>query len=196
MNSLAFPRVAITAFLEPGGFGPLRVWRLESSDLFSLCLSKPGFDPQCEIEALLLGGCERGAHPGRQALEDHSRRCLTHPDEPRGIQSGSAVGRRTQVLIGSSHLRSLDLEMGFLDLLIHVPASDEPLPRGALVHPERSLVRGFDFLWGLRPIYCGAVEESDWDTYEQRARAVLALMEASDLHAATASGRGSSSRRL
>lgn len=196
MKPLSFPRVAITAFLEPGGVGALRVWSLESRDIFELCLSKPNFDPQCEIESLLLGGCEGGAHPGREILEDHCRMCLAHPEAARGLRSGSATGRRAQALVGSTPLLSLDLEMGFLDLLIHAPASDEPLPLRALVHPERSLVLGFQRLWGLTPVYCGAVEESDWETYAQRSRAVFALMEASDLAGSAASGRSTPPHRL
>jgi hypothetical protein len=196
MNSLSFNRVAITAFLEPGGFGPLLVWSLAARDVFALCSSKPSFDPQCEIESLLIGGCERGGHPGRQTLEDHCRVCLAHPENARALQSGSAIGRRTQVLIGSSPLRSLDLEMGFLDLLIHAPSSDEPLPR-SFSHPQRSMISGFAQLWGLYPIFCGVVEESEWNTYEERACAVLALMEKSDLESSTLTGRDAQgSKRL
>lgn len=198
MPKLSFDRVAITAFLESGGFGPLYVWSLPASDIFELCARTPRFDPDCEIEPLLLGGCQGGSHPGREALEDHFRIALAHPDGAHALQSGSAMGRRVSTLAGASTV-SLDLELGFLDLLIHAPSQDDTLPRSARTNPEQSMILGFFELWGKRPVFCGIVEEDDWDSYDERARAVLALLERAEIGGSSREGAGDSgvgSRRL
>lgn len=197
MPKTAFPRAAVTAFLEPGGFGDLWVWRVDAAELMELCSAKPKFDPRGDIETLLLGGCDTGDHPGREALEDHFRAALAHPEPPGGLASGSAMSRRAEALVGAC-LRSLDMELGFLDLLIHAPRDDARLPRSAQADPARAMPCGFQALWGARAlVYCGRVPEEDWDTYEERARAVLALVERSEIEGASeASGDHAEPRRL
>ena len=197
MGKLAFERIAITAFLEPGGLGPLWVWRVSASRIFDICAAKPSFDPTCEIESLLIGGCERGAHPGRHALELIFCASMSRPGELPILRSASAMGHRASVLIGSTPAKSLDLEIGFLDLLIHAPRDEEHLPRWARIDPAKALAQSFHALWGVAPIFCGCVEEEDWDTYGERAAAVLSIIERSEIEESSGSNAASAaSQRL
>ena len=72
---------------------------------------------------------------------------------------------------------ALDREMGFLDLLIHVPDRDAPVPRPALRRPREALPEGAMRAWGVRVEFCGVVDEGQWDSYAERAAAVAALLE-------------------
>lgn len=196
MARTAFAQAAITAFLEPGGFGELFVWRISAEELMDLCATHAKFDPHGSIETLILGGCSCGEHPGREALEDHFRTALASPESPECLASGSAVSRRAESLVGST-LACFDFELGFLDLLIHVPSASESLPKSILRSPAASLCKSFAATWGAQPIYCGSVLEDEWKTYHERALAVLALIERSEIEESTG-GRASSSgsRRL
>lgn len=194
MSPLCVDRVAITAFMEPG-IGLLLVWRAESREILRLCLSKPAFDPAGHIRGLLAKGCPNGSHPGREALEDHARAAWSGPESPGPIASGSAMGRREAALSGPRG--SLDLSMGYLDLLLTVaPDADEGLPRGPSRRPEPAMVEGWDLAWGGRVHFCGQVEEDEWDSVEERASAVLALLERSELAERTSEASGSGARRL
>lgn len=179
----AFSQAAITAFLEPGGFGDLFVWRISSDQLMQLCASKPKFDPCGTIETLILGGASAG-DPGREALEDHFRAALAKPGSADCLASGSAVSRRAGSLVGSTS-SAFDLELGFLDLLIHIPSPLETLPSPILRSPESAMCQGFLSTWGACLVYCGRVAEAEWNTYNERALAVLALVERSELSEAS-----------
>lgn len=181
MSALAFERAAFTAFLEPGGFGPLYVWSVPGRSLLRACLQTPGFDPSGSARSLLLGGCLDGSHPGREALEDRARDALAYPERPGPLRSGSSMGRRRSALAGPGG-RALDGSMGYLDLLLTLDADpDLPPPRSAARRPREALSEGMLALWGLEARYCGVVDEEDWDSFEQRAAAVLALLERSEM---------------
>lgn len=188
----AFAQAAITAFLEPGGFGDLFVWRISSDQLMQLCASKPKFDPCGTIETLILGGARAG-DLGREALEDHFRAALAKPGSVECLSSGSAVSRRAGSLVGST-ASAFDLELGFLDLLIHIPNPLEALPPPVLRAPESAMCQGFLSAWGVSLAYCGRVEEAQWNTYNERALAVLALIERSELAEASLAPNSSASR--
>lgn len=189
----AFTQAAITAFLEPGGFGDLFVWRISSDQLMQLCSSKPKFDPCGTIETLILGGASAGGL-GREALEDHFRAALAKPGSAECLASGSAVTRRAGSLVGST-ASAFDLELGFLDLLIHIPNPQDSLHAPLLRCPESAMCQGFLSAWGVSLVYCGKVAEADWNTYNERALAVLALIERSELEEAS-SGIHSAAGRL
>jgi hypothetical protein len=184
MTKLSFERIAITAFLEPGGFGPLWVWSMSASQAYELCM-RPKFDPNGDIETLLLGGPCAEDHAGRAAFELHVIQALSHPEaDTRWIESASRLGQRIQTLTGAQSL-SLDHELGFLDLLIHIPSSSASMPRHAKASPSDALIQGFFFLWGADIRFCGLVDEESWDTYAERAIAVKSLMDRAELIQAT-----------
>jgi hypothetical protein len=143
-----------------------------------LCSTKPKFDPDGDIETLLLGAEANPDHPGREALENHMRTALAYPAPPDGIECGSAMGKRAHALLGAT-ARSADIEIGFLDLLIHMPAADARLPKKSKTNPVDSMIDGFQAIWGSQLVFCGVVDESQWDTYIERASAVMALIERS-----------------
>jgi hypothetical protein len=179
MTSLAFERVALTAFLEPRSRGPLWVWRVDASRLAQLCDNR-AFDSSGMIQALLLGGCVDGSHPGRAALEDRMREAFGSPKERQGLDCASEARMRVQTFKRSG--QALDQSMGFLDLLLRSNGSarftSDLLHELPDAWPEALMER-----WGLEAIHCGEVAESDWDSYPERARAVLALIERSEIGA-------------
>lgn len=196
MAKLSFERIAITAFLEPGGFGPLWVWSMPANQAYELCM-RPKFDPHGEIEALLLGGPAAGDHAGREAFELRCIQAFSHPDsDTRWIESASRLGQRIQTLTGALSL-CLDHELGFLDLLIHMPASTAHMPRHVRASPSDALIQGFASLWGAPIRFCGQVDEEAWDTYAERSLAVKSLMDREELSQAAedpAGGRSEAKR--